>query len=234
MTYTANEILTVTIHAAFIEAALQAVSKEETRYYLRGVFFDARGFIAATNGHIAFAAKCPDAARLERETAWGLPGVIVPEAAIHLALKAAGKGKSRPEDFTIERDATGRWSIIHGAARVAFSPIDGAFPDWQRFIPTAPEALAPGHYQPQHIAALGNMAKALRGGKKDGACTYRLHQDGNTPALVTFCRAVTKVGDERGPRPDCLAVLMPMRTDAADWAGATFTANFLHHKAKGA
>ena len=49
--------INIAVPATFIDAALCAVSKEETRYYLKGVFIDARGFIAATNGHIAFAAR---------------------------------------------------------------------------------------------------------------------------------------------------------------------------------
>lgn len=224
--------LSITIDAAFIDAALCAVSKEETRYYLKGVFFDARGFIAATNGHMAFAARCNEAFKLQGlrpafDTAGqSNAGIIVPADAIAQAIKAAGRTKG--VDFTIERDAAGLWWIVYGSARVHFMPVDGSFPDWTRIIPQAPDALVAGHYQPQYIAKLGDMAKALRDGKKDATSQFTLHQNGGQPALVTFPRKLESIRDERGPRTDCLAVLMPLRTHEADFAAdfaATFTSN---------
>jgi hypothetical protein len=220
----------ITIPSAFIDAALQAVSKEETRYYLKGVFIDARGFIAATNGHIAFAARCNDAFKLEgaapANMAGRADGIIIPADALAQAVKAAGRGK--PDAYTIERDAGGLWWILYGNARVHFAPIDGTFPDWTRIVPTAPEALTAAHFDPKYINALGNMAKALRDGKKGEATAFHLHQDGTNPALVTFPRKVEKITDPTGPREDCLAVLMPMRGYDAQ-AGATFRDTFLAH-----
>ena len=205
--------LSITTDAAFIAAALCAVSKEETRYYLKGVFFDARGFIAATNGHIAFAARCNEAFKLAgvrpERLSDALPGVIVPDAALRQAIKAAGRAKG--DRYVIERDANGLWWILYGNARIHFEPVDGNFPDWQRIIPTAPETLTAAHYQPQYVAAMGAMSKALRDGKKDAAPFFRIHQAGEGPALVTFDRAVTDATDRPGPRTDCCAVLMPMR-----------------------
>ena len=208
-----TDTINIAVPAAFIDAALCAVSKEETRYYLKGVFIDARGFIAATNGHIAFAARCNDAFRLADVTpanvTHALPGVIVPQAAILQARKAAGRGK--PLHYTIERDGNGLWWIVYGAARVHFEPVDGSFPDWIRIIPEAPEAETAAHYQPQYVAAMGAMAQALRDGKKDAASLFHIHQSGEGPALVTFPREVNKMTDEVGPRLDCCAVIMPMR-----------------------
>lgn len=221
---------TINVAAEFIEAALCAVSKEETRHYLKGVFLDARGFIAATNGHIAFAARCNDAFKLSDcrpaydSAGHCLPGVIVPSEALAQAIKAAGRSKGLFVVF--ERDAQGLWWILYGNARIHFEPVDGTFPDWQRIIPTAPETLTPAHYQPQYINALGNMSKALRDGKKDAATFFRIHQSGENPALVTFDRPTESISDKPGPRTDCLAVLMPMRT-RGDNADAAFTETFL-------
>lgn len=220
--------INIAVPAAFIDAALCAVSKEETRYYLKGVFIDARGFIAATNGHIAFAARCNDAFKLQdvkpAHCADALPGVIVPDTALRQANKAAGRAKGLC--YVIERDANGLWWIIYGAARVHFEPVDGSFPDWTRIVPTAPGTLTAAHYQPQYVAAMGDMSKALRDGKKDAAPFFRIHQAGENPALVTFDRPTESAGDKPGPRTDCLAVLMPMRCKS-DLAGATFTDAFL-------
>lgn len=220
--------INIAVPAAFIDAALCAVSKEETRYYLKGVFFDARGFIAATNGHIAFAARCNDAFKLQDvkpdAVPHALPGLIVPDTALRQANKAAGRAKGLC--YVIERDANGLWWVLYGNARVHFEPVDGSFPDWTRIVPTAPETLTAAHYQPQYVAAMGDMSKALRDGKKDAAPFFRIHQAGEGPALVTFDRATESIHDKPGPRTDCLAVLMPMRSKT-DLAGATFTDNFL-------
>lgn len=224
-----TDIINISAPAAFVDAALCAVSKEETRYYLKGVFFDARGFIAATNGHIAFAARCNDAFKLADvrpdRLSDALPGVIVPDTALRQATKAAGRTKGLC--YVIERDANGLWWILYGNARIHFEPVDGNFPDWQRIIPTAPETLTAAHYQPQYVAAMGEMSKALRDGKKDAASFFRIHQAGEGPALVTFDRVCTDATDRPGPRTDCCAVLMPMRSKS-DLAGATWTADFLH------
>lgn len=219
--------ITVNVSAAHIDAALQAVSKEETRYYLKGVFLDARGFIAATNGHIAFAARCTDAIKLADcrpsfdVDGHGLAGVIVPHDALLQAGKAAGRTKGLC--YVFERDAAGLWWILFGSARIHFDPVDGTFPDWTRIIPTAPETETAARYQPQYVTAMGAMAKALRDGKKDSACLFHIHQAGEGPALVTFPNE-----DSTAPRADCCAVMMPMR--AYKGAQERFdTAAFLNH-----
>lgn len=225
--------ISISINAGFIDAAMQCISKEETRHYLKGVFLDARGFVVGTNGHMAFAGRCNDAFKLQDVRpaydvhSQNLAGIIVPSDAVVQVGKAAGRSKGI--HYTVERDATGLWWILYGNARVHFAPVDGSFPEWTRIIPTAPETLVAGHYQPQYIAALGKMAQALRDGKKDGACQFRLHQNGENPALVTFPRPMESVSDKRGPRSDCLAVLMPMRTHAAEYAAATLTETFIKH-----
>lgn len=207
--------ITLDVPAAFIDAALCAVSKEETRYYLKGVFIDARGYIAATNGHIAFAARCDDAYKLaDTRPAYDsagncLPGMIVPDTALTQANKAAGRGK--PAHYTIERDTIGQWFVVYGAARIHFTPVDGSFPDWQRIVPEAPEAETAAHFDPKYVSAMGAMAAALRDGKKSSAHLYHIHQAGENPALVTFPREVTSLSAAVGPRADCCAVIMPMR-----------------------
>jgi len=209
-----TDAISITVNAAHMDAALCAVSKEETRYYLQGVFIDARGFVASTNGHMAFAAHCRDAIKLADSAVvlpGSLPGVIVPHAALTQAIKAAGKSKGLCMVF--ERDDAGLWWITYGNARVHFAPIDGTFPDWARIIPQMPDALTAAHYQPLYIAALGNMAKALRSGKKGDASAFHLHQNAGNPALVTFPAVRTTRDDPAVDRTDCCAVLMPYRND---------------------
>jgi hypothetical protein len=215
MTMTIN----ISIDAGIINAALCAVSSAETRYYLRGVFIDARGFVAATNGHILFAAQCAGigdklADVKSAAVTHAMPGVIVPTEAWAQANKAAGKSKGLC--YVLERDAQGMWWILYGNARIHFTPIDGSFPEWRRVVPERADTLIAAHYNPVYMTALGNMSKALRNGKKDDNTGFRLHQAGDAPALATF------INPDGDTRIDCLAVLMPMRTKPADYgAGAT-------------
>jgi hypothetical protein len=195
--------ISITVASEYVDAAMVAVSKEETRYYLNGVFIDARGYIAATNGHIAFAARCTEACAFAETfvTIGGsnaLAGIIVP----HDAITQAAKGKS--PYYTLERDANGIYWLQRGAVRVHFVPVDGSFPDWTRIIPEAPKALVAAHYQPQYVNAMGKMAQALGGGKKDAANAFRIHQNGENPGLVTFA------SDGGGIHTQCCAVIMPM------------------------
>ena len=191
----------IELPAKYLEAALAAVSKDETRYYLRGVFVDPRGFIAATNGHIAFAAKCPSAKDCTGFNALPnnpgtLDGIIIPQDTVAGAIK--GKGG----DVVLERDTNGLFWLSCGNVRIHFVPIDGSFPDWQRVIPEQPETLVAAHYQPQYVSALGKMAQSVCGGKKDKASSFLINQSGEGPAPVTF------------PDIDCVAVIMPMHGDS--------------------
>lgn len=205
----------IEIETNFLRAALQAVSKEETRYYLNGVFLDARGFIAATNGHIAFAARCADAHKLAEvrpssdSSNDALPGIIVPLA----AAQAASKGKDILT--VVGRDGNGLWWLVNGSLRQHFEPIDASFPDWQRIIPEVPDVETAAHYDPQYIKAMGEMARALRDGKKYGSTSYHIHQVKEAPGLVTFTTFDPATGTASA-RLDCCAVIMPMRAKGTD------------------
>ena len=212
-----NALITAEIPASFIDAAMQAASKEETRYYLNGVFLDARGYVVATNGHIAFSAKCDavkvfDGIRPDCLGEGTICGIIIPRAAMELAAK--GKG----DVCTVTRDATGHYWIERGTARIHFSPVVGSFPEWQRIVPEVPETIQPAHYQPQYIAALGKMAKALRDSRKGDECAFRIMQAGDGPAPVLFPGA-------KGARHDVCAIIMPMRGANVDgWSQREFLA----------
>lgn len=205
----------ISVSARHVEAAMLAASKDESRYYLRGVYLDPRGFISATNGHVAFAALCEDA----RYAPDG--GIIVPLTALAQAVKAAGRARGPAMAF--ECDAQAQWWLLYGAARIAFDPIDGTFPDWRRVIPEAPGTLTAAHYDPAYVAALGKMAQALDGGKRDASVCFRLHQNGLNPALVTFIDS----DKPRAPvRTNCVAVIMPVRSEPSEYAATGHVSAF--------
>lgn len=106
--------------ALFAQVAF-AMSSEETRYYLNGVYLAAeRGTLTAvaTDGHrLAKAVADSDAA---------FPGVIVPRKAVALT----GDGMAAVSV------SSNKIRIVQGDTTLTSKLIDGTFPDYERVIPT--------------------------------------------------------------------------------------------------
>lgn len=130
-----------------------AISTEETRYYLNGVYLhhvEPRAIDAYHGDHGALRMVATDGHRLCRqdlaatEGMKGMPGVILPRKTVALLQKLL-KGKACPERVMIEiagnRDEYDQWE--NGTIRLMFDDVtittklvDGTFPDYQRVIPT--------------------------------------------------------------------------------------------------
>ncbi len=118
-----------------IEKTRFAISSEETRYYLMGIFFhvvDDQMRAAATDGH-----------RLARVTvarpdgADGMPDVIVPRKAVNELYRLLEELEGTVE---ISLSPTKiRFGL--GSAILTSKLIDGTFPDYNRVIPTANDKL---------------------------------------------------------------------------------------------
>jgi DNA polymerase-3 subunit beta len=118
-----------------IEKTRFAISSEETRYYLMGIFFhvvDEQMRAAATDGH-----------RLARVTigrpdgAEGMPDVIVPRKAVNELYRLLEELEGTVE---ISLSPTKiRFGL--GSAILTSKLIDGTFPDYNRVIPTANDKL---------------------------------------------------------------------------------------------
>jgi DNA polymerase-3 subunit beta len=118
-----------------IEKTRFAISSEETRYYLMGIFFhvvDDQMRAAATDGH-----------RLARVTiarpdgAEGMPDVIVPRKAVQELYRLLEELEGTVE---ISLSPTKiRFGL--GSAILTSKLIDGTFPDYNRVIPTANDKL---------------------------------------------------------------------------------------------
>ncbi|MEM7567068.1 MAG: DNA polymerase III subunit beta, partial [Pseudomonadota bacterium] len=115
--------------ARLIDKARFAMSQEETRYYLNGIYLHVAAeklTAVATDGH-----------RLARmqldmpEGADGIPGVIVPRKAVSEALKLVddlgGPVQVALSDVKVQMD--------FGAVVLTSKLIDGTFPDYERVIP---------------------------------------------------------------------------------------------------
>lgn len=117
-----------------------AVSKEETRYYLLGIYLH----VAESPNGPLLRAVATDGHRLSRlelpapEGAPGMPGVIVPTKAVTEIARVA---KDADGDLSIELSAT-KIRVTAGAASLTSKLIDGTFPDYERVIPRGNYKLA--------------------------------------------------------------------------------------------
>lgn len=113
-----------------------AISTEETRYYLNGIYFHAaddnlRG--VATDGHrlARYDLPLPDGAT-------GMPGVIVPRKTVTELAKLLGGFDG---DVTVEMsDTKTRWTM--GDVVLLSKSIEGTFPDYQRVTPALTNRIA--------------------------------------------------------------------------------------------
>jgi len=106
-----------------------AISTEETRYYLNGIYFhaiDGKLRCVATDGHrLALCQmKVPDGAD-------GLPGVIIPRKTI-AEVRRLIDGLSETIEISVS-EAKIRFKV--GSAVLTSKLIDGTFPDYDRVIP---------------------------------------------------------------------------------------------------
>jgi DNA polymerase-3 subunit beta len=121
------------------EKARFAISTEETRYYLNGIYLhviDSEGAAklraVATDGHRL--------AQVETESppgAHGMPGVIVPRKAVAEVIKLLDSDQA-PVEISLSQ-AKIRFAV--GDVVVTSKLIDGSFPDYARVIPTTNKKL---------------------------------------------------------------------------------------------
>lgn len=122
---------------AAIEATQIAISTEETRYYLNGIFMhqsdDGRLALVATDGHrlARWRAPLPDGAA-------GMPGVIVPRKTVGELLKIAKHGE--PGALAKLALSDTKLSVEIGDTVLVSKLIDGTFPDYGRVIPATHDA----------------------------------------------------------------------------------------------
>jgi len=120
-----------------LDAVEFAVSNEETRYYLNGVYMH----VVTPSGRNRPELRCTatDGHRMARseitapDGAIGMPGIIIPKKTVALLVKLM-KGKARPE--TVEIEVHERFMRLHwDGVTVTSKMIDGTFPDYERVTP---------------------------------------------------------------------------------------------------
>ena len=116
-----------------IDRSRFAISTEETRYYLNGIYLHAA---SSSNGDVLRAAAT-DGHRLARvevtlpEGAAGMPGIIVPRKTVNEIYKLLGEVET---DVTLSLSET-KIRFAFGDALLTSKLIDGTFPDYERVIP---------------------------------------------------------------------------------------------------
>lgn len=117
-----------------LEKTRFAISTEETRYYLNGIYLHA----AENQGAQVLRAVATDGHRLARmevglpEGAENIPGVIIPRKTVGELYKLVEEGGERVEIGLSETKI--RFTV--GDSILVSKLIDGAFPDYERVIPT--------------------------------------------------------------------------------------------------
>jgi len=113
-----------------------AISTEETRYYLNGIFFHRAGdalAAVATDGHRLGRIHLP----LPEGAGDGWPGVIIPRKAVAEIERLAGTAEAGA-DVTIELSET-KIRVTLDRTVLTSKLIDGTFPDYKRVIPAPSE-----------------------------------------------------------------------------------------------
>ncbi len=140
--------------SALKDAVAFAISTEETRYYLNGIYLHT----IETDAGLMLRGVATDGHRLSRldipapDGAAGRPGVIVPRKTattmIDLLVDVAGQGSPPATEGSLRAGQANRKISIAidersiafeaGPVRLVSKLIDGKFPDYQRVIPAAP------------------------------------------------------------------------------------------------
>lgn len=211
-----------------LEFVLDAVSSEETRYYLNGVAVrhlgDWQWRLAATDGHRLHIAQ------------FAVPGftgepwkddVIIPKAVLNQLLAAArspdgavlrwgtpvpANAPASAETATLAVDPPPRpkfpirAEIVWGTQRLVTKLIDGTFPDVMRVVPQQIEATI----AVDRTALLRGLRLILaaRGTGKGKTCPVTIEREGESLRLTAFA-------------PDGLVPQVMVPIVAANWIGAT-------------
>jgi len=123
---------------ALIDRTRFAISTEETRYYLNGIYVHAARQTAATGDIPVLRAVATDGHRLARvemplpDGADNIPGVIVPRKTVMEVRKLIDEAADRIEISLSENKVRFAFDSIVMTSKL----IDGTFPDYERVIPT--------------------------------------------------------------------------------------------------
>lgn len=136
----------VTLPAKYIAAALAVAAKNDTRYYLNGVYLhvvDGALRVVATDGHRLLVISTA----LAKDVPWGADGVILPREELDRIAKYIGKAKGDEEPTAMEISFGRKHPVVkiheaNGIAEFTLKPIDGKFPDYMRIVEASGDVMS--------------------------------------------------------------------------------------------
>lgn len=187
----------LTINTNLLKAANVIASKEETRYYLQGVFIEAtheRVFYAATDGHrlVAFhhAAEWSDSVEEEKRKF----SIIVPSPIVE-----GMKINKKVAEAELRLSGEGMWIIKKEGLVTAFQALDATFPDWRRVVPEETNGKV-AQFNGDYLASFKKVGRIIG---VDNTIPGVYH-NGDGPALI----------DLGATEYDYVACIMPVRWSA--------------------
>jgi len=195
---------TARIDVTVLGAVSLFASKEETRYYLNGVYLEIEPrsvTYVATDGHRLMAYRD---ALFDAENANTCVGNFIVPTAQCRVFKCRKDGIPAATLTQDEKTLT----LEHDGIGLTFAPIDGQFPDWRRTVPRGPFSDNPAQFNLAYMSDFAKFAKLL-----SLPAPFVRHDTLHTPACIEF-----------GGYPHIVALQMPMRVEGhavhavPDWA----------------
>jgi DNA polymerase-3 subunit beta len=164
-----------------LKALLLCASKNDVRFYLNGVYFEAangKTIAAATDGHRLLAINLPSSDDGEVKA-------IIPRALVENAVKT----KDKTILITIN---DGDVTLASAAQTVSGKVVDGVFPTFRRVVPDTVNG-EPAQYRNEYLVDFDKVGKLIDGGKAS------VLTNGGSAALIKYTNE------------NVVGVLMPFR-----------------------
>jgi DNA polymerase-3 subunit beta len=198
------------INIRALKAAAIACSKEETRYYLRGVYVHTVGEATryvATDGHRLIVLRDNGAGdtSLEADFVAAIPGVIVP---IEIIKTLKIDKETDYADFLIDDENVigGTFHVKQLRTSTGGNLVDATFPDYSRIVPRGPfKGTAPvGQFNAQYLADFEKAGAIIEKSSKTAIIS---HNGVHNPAYVDFVPPNAGI--------EGFGVIMPIRAESA-------------------
>jgi hypothetical protein len=203
-------MITFNIDIRALKGTAIAASKEETRYYLKGVCLqhDKDGLVyTATDGHRLIATRhIWD----DGKSPAHFEPVIIPSSLIKMIKVNRKIDRAEIKLETIEGARARMIRITYCGVQYAENEIEGTFPDWRRVMPRE-QNREYATYNADYVSSFKDAIKAM-----GGASEPIISHNGNNPAFVAFGALDTGL--------ESFGVIMPMGTstnrmyNAPTWA----------------
>ncbi|BCH33197.1 DNA polymerase III subunit beta [Mesorhizobium sp. L-8-10] len=197
---------------SMVDGTRCAVSTEETRYYLNGIFMHVLELgnrnvlrLVATDGHRLYMQEttAPDGAGPDMGGRGGgdfMPGAIIPRGTIELVY-ALTKGKACPDSIDVA--VSDRYvEFAFDNVKIVSKLIDGTFPDYQRVIPTGNDKVATFDAA-EMLEAVESVSlishergRAAKFTLEDGQCVLSVNNPDSGSATATIACRFKGQGDE--------------------------------------